>query len=60
MTRTIDQIMEEIGSGSVAKRREIAHVVFILASEISEFDTGKLGGMARVRLANNGAHKPKP
>jgi hypothetical protein len=50
MKRAIDQIIQASGEGANLSRDEVAHVVFVSACEVGEFDPGKLTRMARERL----------
>ena len=50
MSRAIDKIMEEMGDGSDLKRSEVAHAVFVVASESGDFDVAKLARIARLNL----------
>jgi len=50
MKRAIDQIIQASGEGANLNRHEVAHAVFVAASEDDEFDPGKLTRMARERL----------
>jgi hypothetical protein len=50
MKRAIDQIILASGEGANLSRHEVAHAVFVAASEDGEFDPGKVTRMARERL----------
>jgi hypothetical protein len=50
MRQAIDDIMK----GSRLKRHEVAHTVFVVACESSEFDAAKLTTMALQSLARRG------
>ena len=52
MRQAIDQIMEEMVKGFETKRSVVAHIVFMIASETSEFHTELLVKMARERMSN--------
>jgi hypothetical protein len=50
MKRAIDQIMQGTGEGANLSRHEVAHAVFVAASEDGEFDPTKVARMVRERL----------
>jgi len=50
MKRAIDQILQASGEGANLSRSEVAHAVFVAASEDDEFNPSKVTRTARERL----------